>query len=664
MLHWFRNCSTMTKQLLGFGLVVVIVLGMGLLGTAGILSLREDLRVVYEDYTVAGTDLANLASDLLRYRNNVVTIVYSQDRTQVEAAYARQPALRQAMTKHLENYADSILRVSSTGRDEARDQKTFRAKFEAYLAFADSPMRYGLERWQAKTPEEAAALRQKAETLAVQEGNAKLVAANDTLLELLKTVREVAGDMNQNGQATASRSLWGLGLGTGLAIALSLAIGIFIARSIAFPLRRTVGVLEAMAAGDLTQKVASDTQDEFGQMARALNTATDVLFRDAEKRAQQAAQAREQAERERHAVERRQQEVEQARRQAEHQEQQRQADELRAKVDELLDVVNAAGAGDLTRPVSVRGDDAIGCMGEGLEKFLLDLRKSIAAIAGNAGSLADASESLASVSAQLSANAEETTAQVAVVSSAGQEVSGNVQTAATGVEEMGASIREIARNAGDAARVASHAVTVAEATNATVEKLGTSSAEIGQVIKVITSIAQQTNLLALNATIEAARAGEAGKGFAVVANEVKELAKETAKATEDIRNKVEAIQQDTQSAVERIQEISQIIAQINDFTGSIAGAVEEQTTTTNEMVRNLNAAAQGSVEIARNVTSVADAARDTSRGAAETQSASAELTRMASELRQLVGRFTIDQGVASRAAPSARPSRKPALARS
>jgi methyl-accepting chemotaxis protein len=187
--------------------------------------------------------------------------------------------------------------------------------------------------------------------------------------------------------------------------------------------------------------------------------------------------------------------------------------------------------------------------------------------------------------------------------------------------------------------VATSAVKTAETTNATVAKLGESSAEIGQVIKVITSIAQQTNLLALNATIEAARAGEAGKGFAVVANEVKELAKETAKATEDISRKIEAIQGDTKGAVEAIGEISGVISQINDISSTIASAVEEQTATTNEISRNVQEAARGGSQVTENILAVAQAAKSTTQGANDTQTAAAELARMAAELQKVVAQF-------------------------
>jgi methyl-accepting chemotaxis protein len=317
------------------------------------------------------------------------------------------------------------------------------------------------------------------------------------------------------------------------------------------------------------------------------------------------------------------------------------ADELTQKVNSILGVVNLAANGDLTKEISVNGGDPIGQMGEGLSRFFRNLRESVQQITQNAQSVGASAEELTSISQHMAGNAEETATQANVVSAASEQVSKNVEIVASGSEEMLASIREISKSANESARVAKNAVTVAENTNKTISKLGESSIEIGKVIKVITSIAQQTNLLALNATIEAARAGEAGKGFAVVATEVKELAKATAKATEEIGQKIEAIQGDTKDAVKAIAEISAIISQINDISNTIASAVEEQTATTNEIGRNVSEAARGSNEIAKNISGVAVAARSTTSGANDTQLAAKNLSEMASQLQGLVSKFKI-----------------------
>jgi methyl-accepting chemotaxis protein len=276
---------------------------------------------------------------------------------------------------------------------------------------------------------------------------------------------------------------------------------------------------------------------------------------------------------------------------------------------------------------------------EGVNQTLEAIVEPLKAAAENASSLASSSDQLTAVSQVMASTAEETAVQANVVSVASEQVSRNVASVATASQQIQASIREISKNANDSARVAKNAVTAAESTHETMRKLGESSQEIGNVIKVITSIAQQTNLLALNATIEAARAGEAGKGFAVVANEVKELAKQTARATEEISQKIEAIQGDTRGAVSAIEEIGAIITQINDISNSIASAVEEQTVTTNEIGRSVTEAAQGVTEIARSISGVAVSAKNTTRGANDTETASRGLSEMAARLQSSVARF-------------------------
>ncbi len=264
-----------------------------------------------------------------------------------------------------------------------------------------------------------------------------------------------------------------------------------------------------------------------------------------------------------------------------------------------------------------------------------NLIKVVSSITDMAVTVASSAEELTAVSQELSANAGETLKRANSVAETSTMVSTNVNGVAASSEEMMASIREISRSATEAARVARSAVGTAESTNQTIQQLGTAGSEIGKVIKVITSIAQQTNLLALNATIEAARAGEAGKGFAVVANEVKELAKETAHATEEIGQKIEAIQSNTTAAVRAIAEVTSIITQVNDISNVIASAVEEQTATTSEISRNVSQAAAGSKEISASVAEVARSAELTMSGSSQTETAAQSLSEMAAHLSKI-----------------------------
>ncbi|MBI9114595.1 methyl-accepting chemotaxis protein [Sanguibacter suaedae] len=316
------------------------------------------------------------------------------------------------------------------------------------------------------------------------------------------------------------------------------------------------------------------------------------------------------------------------------------AGSIRRSVASVQAALEALARGDLTVTAAVTSSDEIGAMARALGQAQEHLAETLSGVTGAAQEVDTAAQEMTAGAAQVVQSSEESAAQIGVVAAAAEQVSRNVQTVAAGAEQMGASIREIATNANDAAKVAQSATGVADATNATVLKLGTSSQEIGNVVKVITSIAEQTNLLALNATIEAARAGEAGKGFAVVASEVKDLAQETAKATEDIARRVEAIQADTGHAVTAIGEISTIIASINDYQLTIASAVEEQTATTNEMSRSVAEAATGAGEIAMNIAGVAQAADESSSVVGQMDTRVVGLAGIASELRQKVSAFT------------------------
>jgi methyl-accepting chemotaxis protein len=311
---------------------------------------------------------------------------------------------------------------------------------------------------------------------------------------------------------------------------------------------------------------------------------------------------------------------------------------------QLASVSRALGAvadGDLTVAAEVRSRDELGAMAVAVNRARDGLRDTVTSLTSGSRTLGDCTVQLAGVTVRIAGSAREAAAQAGVVAAAATDVSTSVQSVAAGADEMGSSIREIAQNTTAAAQVASSAVGVAQRTNDTVAKLGTSSAEIGNVVKVITSIAEQTNLLALNATIEAARAGDAGKGFAVVASEVKDLAQETARATEDISRRVDAIQSDTSSAVGAIGEISEIISKINNYQLTIASAVEEQTATTAEMSRSVGEVADGSSNIALNIAGVATAAQATTGTLVEADASVIELTRLTDELKAVVGRFRV-----------------------
>jgi methyl-accepting chemotaxis protein len=251
-------------------------------------------------------------------------------------------------------------------------------------------------------------------------------------------------------------------------------------------------------------------------------------------------------------------------------------------------------------------------------------------------SVTAAAAELTATAAQMSSNTKRTSDEAILASKASEDVAEGVDTMATNTEEMVASIKEISRSANESAEMSRTASTRAQETNSTVSQLGASSQEIGEVIKVISSIAQQTNLLALNATIEAARAGDAGKGFAVVANEVKELAKQTAKATQDITNKIGAIQKDSQRAVEAIGGIAQAVDKLSSISGTIAAAVEEQTATTNEVSRVVQQASKSVQGISNNIRSVSHAAEEGSISASQTLDASKGLTDLAEKLKEVV----------------------------
>ncbi|WP_445632669.1 Methyl-accepting chemotaxis protein [Nostoc sp. DSM 114161] len=312
---------------------------------------------------------------------------------------------------------------------------------------------------------------------------------------------------------------------------------------------------------------------------------------------------------------------------------------LKEQITEINQVTLAVAQGNLSKQIEASNTGEFKQLTSNANQMITSLKSSIRQMTEVATAVASSSEELTAVSKEMTHNAEQTAEQATLASASAEQVSQNTNTVVTAVEEMNASIREIAKTVTEGAKVTIEAVKTTDRTNQTINKLAQSSTEIGKVIKVITAIAGQTNLLALNATIEAARAGDAGRGFAVVANEVKELAKQTANATEDISQRIEAIQTDTKDAVAAITQITDIINQINDLQNTIASAIEEQTATTNEISRNIAEAAKGTSDIAKSIAIVALNTQTTTAGTSNTLEAATELSRMAVDLHKVINQF-------------------------
>ena len=311
-------------------------------------------------------------------------------------------------------------------------------------------------------------------------------------------------------------------------------------------------------------------------------------------------------------------------------------EQLRARMAEIAD-----GEGDLTQRMPVTGDDEVGQLSAAFNRFVEKVAGTIRDIGGCARQVAASASGVAAVADGLAGRAARSRDQAQSAQTAASDISASVSAAAAGAEEMGLSISDIARSAGEAAEVGRQAAELARQTEGAIAALGTSSAEIGEVVRVIAAVAEQTNLLALNATIEAARAGEAGKGFAVVANEVKELAQEAARASDDIARRVEAIQADTGTAVGSITRIAEVVHAMNDHQLTIASAVEEQSATTRELTRSVAAAAEGAGSVSTTLTTVSTDARDSAVDVDRAHTAAVELDGLSQELTRLLAVFAV-----------------------
>lgn len=417
-----------------------------------------------------------------------------------------------------------------------------------------------------------------------------------------------------------------------------------VSRYILSRLLTIITALRSLADGQFDVLVDSSGTDELADLARTVEVFRANAIKNQQLQAEQAEfeRSRKQQEDKQLEAERRNQDERNQRHKQEQalaQEQQRVATELQSRVDALLAAVSAASQGNLNYPINTLGEDLAGQMGRALDQLFSELRLSMQGIDQNATQLTRASEKLNALSVNLHETAKSNAQSASEASELTNEVGSSVESVAGATEQMTSSIQEIARNTTEAEAVASEAVILAKTTDTSVRKLAESSAGIGSVIKVITSIAEQTNLLALNATIEAARAGDAGKGFAVVANEVKELAKETAMATEQIETRISEIQTDTDSAVNAIESIDNIISRISSIQSTIALAVDEQAKVTQEINKAVSQSASGSEAISSVIQTVASKAQTNQQASVDMGEAASDLSNTAGQLQQLVKRF-------------------------
>jgi methyl-accepting chemotaxis protein len=588
MVIWFGNLRTMWKLMLGFALMGVIMCVLGGIAAQGLTEIRESLRVVYEDYTVAGTDLATVANNLNRTRTNDFMALDAANKEEFEEVMKRDVEITESVKKPLETYASTTLRISKTGRDEAKDLKTFRDAYGVYVAATDVSVNLLKQAWNAQTKQEMEALRAKARANTTQNAGLKMEATILALNELLTTVKEVGKDKNDEGRLAAANALVTLVVGTAIAIAVGLLLGWLIARVLSRNLADVITATQVLGGGNLNARSSVTTTDEVGTLARAFNEMGAQLQANVMKEREQAGKTEQ-------------------------------------FMVEAKRVLGNLAQGDL------RDHMTSVCDGD-LEQIKASLNSAITNLTTTLTTVRSAAESVTT-------GAEEITKGNEDLSQRTSEQASSLEETSSAMEEMTSTVKQNADNAKQANQLAIAARDVANkggaVTTKAVEAMGEinkSSKKIADIITVIDEIAFQTNLLALNAAVEAARAGEHGRGFAVVASEVRNLAQRSATAAKEIKGLIN-------ESIQRVTDGSELVDQSGKTLAEIVGSVKRVT----DIIAEISAASQeqasGIDQVNKAIMQMDETTQQNAALVEETTSASQSMKEQARELMQQIGSF-------------------------
>ena len=590
MVTWFGNMKTMWKLILGFALTGMLVAAMGGVTGQGVLSIREQLRVVYEDYTVAGTDLALVANNLNRTRTNDFLALEASTVEEYEKVVSRDGEITESVNKPLEAYAATVLRISKSGRDEAKDLKKFRDTYAGYVESSNLVYETLKQSWNAPTKSETEALRAKARSISVKNAGPKMEATIIALNELVATVKEVAKDVNDAGSATVTSTLLVLALGTLAVVIIGVLIGWLIARFLSRNLANVVKAAQAIGGGDLSARSSVATKDEVGTLAQSFNAMGDKLQANMMKEREQAAKTGQ------------------------------------FMVDAKR-VLGKLAQGDLTDQMTSA------CEGD-LEQIKVSLNSAITNLTTTITTVREAAESVTTGAEEITKGNEDLSQRTSEQASSLEETSG-------AMEEMTSTVKQNADNAKQANQLAIAARDVAGKGGAVttraidaMDEINKSSKKIADIITVIDEIAFQTNLLALNAAVEAARAGEHGHGFAVVAAEVRNLAQRSATAAKEIKGLIN-------ESVQRVTDGSELVDQCGKTLEEIVGSVKRVTDIIAEITAASQEQATGIDEVNKAIMQMDEMTQQNAALVEEATSASQSMKEQARELMGQVSSFKL-----------------------